>query len=146
VKVSEITAAEELAWLEERLAHPAAGLESQVVLYREPCVILGRSQLRLWDHGELRRRCGIDVIARTSGGGVVLAGPWMEGVSVVAADGHPLARCSLMESYRCSAAFMNAPFAASVRMCTPGPQSRSDAPKRTIWSPGCASHRYRDGR
>lgn len=62
--------------------------------YREPAIVVGRAQ-------------GIDladpelpVVRRPTGGGVVLVGPWMLGVSVVMPQRHPLLGHGVLAAYR----------------------------------------------
>ncbi|HEX4984653.1 MAG TPA: ligase [Burkholderiales bacterium] len=94
------SAVAEQAWIaglvSETVRHPRIGFW----VYSRPAVVLGASQ-RL-DEG-LRRRAavrGMQVCRRIGGGGAVLAGPWMLGVSVILPPHHPLAVQGIVAAYR----------------------------------------------
>jgi len=63
-------------------------------------VVLGCSQ-RAW-HGDVQQRLGAraDVLLRESGGGAVLVGSWLVGVSVAVPHDHPWVRGGIVPSYR----------------------------------------------
>jgi len=89
-------AVREQLWNEQQLAQPVTAPCFRLWRYREPAVVLGCSQRRL-----LAQAGGqVQVLLRQSGGGAVLAGPWMLGLSVALPAGHPLARQGLVASYR----------------------------------------------
>src|SRR5690606_12407688 len=96
----EATIADEHAWVAEVLAAPVERPQWRVWRYPAAEIVLGCSQRAL--HEEVGRRVapGVDVTVRPSGGGAVLAGPWMIGVSVVLAPDHPLLGDGLVASYR----------------------------------------------
>lgn len=96
----EATIADEHAWVAEVLAAPVERPQWRVWRYPAAEIVLGCSQRAL--HGEVGRRAapGVDVSVRPSGGGAVLAGPWMIGVSVVLAPDDPLLGEGLVASYR----------------------------------------------
>lgn len=72
----------------------------RVWTYLRPGVVLGRTQ-RLDEERRARaRRVGLDVCERSTGGGAVLAGPWLLAASVVLPAGHPLVVPSIPASYR----------------------------------------------
>jgi lipoate-protein ligase A len=96
----EMEADEEAAWLSERLSAAGSDIHVLITRYRSPALILGRGQATRWDHAELRRLTGMPVVLRASGGGVVLAGPWLVSLSVVLPVSHPLASAGLYEAYR----------------------------------------------
>ena len=90
----------EQQWIDQHLAagfaHPALAL----IDYRQPAVIYGR---RGGDCSTSRARAAAldyDVQQRRSGGGAVLAGPWMLGVNLLLPDEHPLAQLSHVEVFR----------------------------------------------
>jgi lipoate-protein ligase A len=87
VATREIDAAEEQAWNEQQLAEPVLRPGACLWRYLEPAVVLGRSQLSLLATLDERRH---RFVARASGGGAVLVGPWMLGASVVLPLGHRL--------------------------------------------------------
>jgi lipoate---protein ligase len=65
-----------------------------------PAVVLGCAHRHL--QGKVARRLAgrAEVVLRESGGGAVLAGPWLVSASVVLPHGHPWVRGGLMDSYR----------------------------------------------
>lgn len=89
-------AVREQLWNEEQLAQPVAEPDFRLWRYGEPAVVLGCSQRRLLAQAE----GPTPVLLRQSGGGAVLTGPWMLGLSVALPAGHPLARQGLVASYR----------------------------------------------
>lgn len=89
-------AVREQLWNEEQLAQPVARPRFRLWQYQEPAVVLGCSQRRL-----LAQADGpVPVLLRQSGGGAVLTGPWMLGLSVALPPDHPLVRQGLVASYR----------------------------------------------
>lgn len=89
-------AVREQLWNEQQLAQPVAVPGFRLWRYREPAIVLGCSQRRL-----LAQAVGsVPVLLRQSGGGAVLTGPWMLGLSVALPPDHPLARHGLVASYR----------------------------------------------
>lgn len=82
------------AQLQQRISAPAWRLWR----YEQPVVVLGCSQRRLL--AELDPRTGPEVLLRESGGGAVLTGPWMLGLSVALPPDHPLAGTSPVGAYR----------------------------------------------
>lgn len=97
---AEATIAEEHAWVAGVLAAPVDRPRWHVWSYPATEIVLGCSQRGLL--GQARRRAppGVRVSVRPSGGGAVLAGPWMVGASVVLAPDHPLLGDTLVASYR----------------------------------------------
>lgn len=100
IQACRLGAADEAAWLEQRLSAPGADVEVQVACHEAPAVILGRSQARRWPLDALARGLGMPVLVRASGGGVVLAGPWMVSAAAVFPAHHALARAGAMPAYR----------------------------------------------
>lgn len=94
------TIADEHAWVADALAAPVERARWRVWRYREAEIVLGCSQRGLLEQVAQRVAPGVGVSVRPSGGGAVLAGPWMVGVSVVLAPGHPLLGAGLVASYR----------------------------------------------
>lgn len=94
------TIADEHAWVSGVLGAPVAAAQWRVWLYPAAEIVLGCSQRAL--HEEVARRAppGVPVSVRPSGGGAVLAGPWMVGASVVLPPGHRLLAGGLVASYR----------------------------------------------
>jgi lipoate---protein ligase len=68
--------------------------------YSRPALVLGRGQRA---SPELRARAedeGIALVTRSSGGGAVMAGPWMLSLTLLLPAAHELARASLPAGYR----------------------------------------------
>jgi len=80
------------------LAQPVEAPAWRLWSYREPAIVLGCSQRRLLD--ELGARPDVEVLVRAAGGGAVLVGPWMLGLSALLPAAHPLVACGPVPSYR----------------------------------------------
>jgi len=68
--------------------------------YSRPALVLGRSQRA---SPELRARAegeGVALLTRSSGGGAVMAGPWMLSLTLLLPAAHELSRASLPAGYR----------------------------------------------
>lgn len=95
------TAVEQQAWLADALHVPVNEPAVRVWGYRAPAVVLGCAQR---PDAEIARRApaaGVPVCVRRSGGGAVLAGPWMLSATVVLPPRHPLAAvASIPASFR----------------------------------------------
>lgn len=68
--------------------------------YRSPAIVLGCSQHRLRPLAEARLPAGVALLERATGGGAVLTGPWLVGVSVLLPPEHAWVCGGLLESYR----------------------------------------------
>ena len=88
----------EQLWNEQQLALPVRTPAWRLWRYRQPMVVLGCSQRRLL--GDADDAAGTGVLVRESGGGAVLTGPWMLGLSVALPNDHPLAAVGPVDSYR----------------------------------------------
>jgi lipoate-protein ligase A len=80
-----------------------AGITAPVVKcwhYPTPGIVLGRSQRPTPGLRDRAAHEGIDVVSRSSGGGAVIAGPWMLSATLLVPVAHPLARASLPAGYR----------------------------------------------
>lgn len=95
-----VVAAEEQAWNERRLSRPVRAPLIAAWRYRTPAVVLGCLQRPNAAMNAAARAAGIALVERRSGGGAVLAGPWLLGVSVVLPRDHPLVVASITDSYR----------------------------------------------
>ncbi len=95
-----VAAAEEQAWNERHLSLPVRAPSIAPWSYRAPAVVLGCSQRLDAAMSAAARAAGVALVERRSGGGVVLAGPWLLGVSVLLPPDHPLVVPSVTESYR----------------------------------------------
>lgn len=91
-------AVSEQLWNEAQLQQRVHAPAFRLWRYRQPVVVLGCSQRRLL--AEVDSRTGLEVLLRESGGGAVLTGPWMLGLSVALPPGHPLVSSSPVGSYR----------------------------------------------
>lgn len=96
----EATIAQEHAWSASVLETTVIEPQWRVWEYPEPEIVLGCSQRALRNAALQRVASSLPVSVRPSGGGAVLAGPWMLGVTVVLPPGHPLAGPGLVDSYR----------------------------------------------
>lgn len=94
------TATGEQAWNSAALVEGGAALQARVWTWPHPAIVLGRAQYRQLE--AVRAAAGPDVVvlARSSGGGAVLAGPWLIGSSVVLPIGHRLLGEGLIAAYR----------------------------------------------
>lgn len=81
--------------LDNGVQAPSAAMWS----YASASLVLGRSQKPSAAMLERAGEEGIDVIVRASGGGAVIAGPWMCGHTVLVPPDHAVARMSLPRSY-----------------------------------------------
>lgn len=92
----------EQAWITERLGEGIGRPQMALVRYGTPAVIYGRR-----GHGdadpdvpERARQSGHDLLRRRSGGGAVLAGPWLLGVDLLLPAAHPLSAAGHIASFR----------------------------------------------
>lgn len=94
----EIDAVQEQRWNEVALADTVRAPHWRVWRYREPAVVLGRSQHRLaLPEGEGL----LPLVKRGAGGGAVLVGPWLLSASIVLPTDDPrVASVSVADSYR----------------------------------------------
>lgn len=95
-----VAAAEEQGWNERHLSRPVRAPLIAAWSYRAPAVVLGCSQRPDAAMRAGAREARVALVERRSGGGAVLAGPWLLGVSVVLPPDHPLVVPSVAESYR----------------------------------------------
>lgn len=88
----------EQLWNEQQLAQPVRAPAWRLWRYRQPTIVLGCSQRRLL--GTADDTTGTQLLVRESGGGAVLTGPWMLGLSVALPADHPLVGAGPVGSYR----------------------------------------------
>lgn len=88
----------EQRWNEESLARQVTQPAWRAWLYQHPAIVLGRSQRSLSSGMDSQNK--LEVLLRASGGGAVLVGPWMLGISVVLPTDHPLATGGAVNTYR----------------------------------------------
>ena len=93
-----IDAAGEQAWNAQAMARRPVEVASRVWLWPRAAIVLGCAQRGL--HDSVRKRAGVEVLAREAGGGAVLVGPWMIGVSLVLPSADPRAGRSPTDGYR----------------------------------------------
>lgn len=94
-------AAEEQSWNRDQLAQPVTAAQWRLWHYEQPAIVLGCSQRVAY--ARLLAMPGgppMEVLLRESGGGAVLTGPWMLGLSLALPIGHPWLGQGLLESYR----------------------------------------------
>lgn len=91
---STVHPADEQAWLQQALAAPEPRLRWRVWQYQEAAIVVGRAQ------GLALAGTGLPVLKRPTGGGAVLVGPWMVGVSVVMSPTCPLLGPGVTAAYR----------------------------------------------
>lgn len=100
VCVESETADEEQHWAASMLLSPVLEPCVRVWTCARPAVVLGRAQ-RPDEYMALRAKSdGIDLCRRATGGGAVLAGPWLLGTAVILPPGHPLVLPHIAESFR----------------------------------------------
>ena len=94
------TVLQEQSWNSRQLETPVTTPRFHVWTYAAPTVVLGCSQRAL--HAEVQSRLpeGVGLVQRPSGGGAVLTGPWLVGVSVVLPVAHAWVCDGLVDSYR----------------------------------------------
>jgi len=68
--------------------------------YDSPAVVLGRGQRPSEEQRESALRERVALVSRSSGGGAVMAGPWMLSLTMLLPSSHELARASLPAGYR----------------------------------------------
>jgi lipoate-protein ligase A len=94
------TITQEQAWNSQQLAAPVTAPSFRLWTYRAPAIVLGCSQRALLPVAEARLPPGTELVQRPSGGGAVLAGPWLVSLSVVLPTAHPWVSQGLVDSYR----------------------------------------------
>ena len=90
-------AAAEQEWNKDILATPLKTATWRFWLYPDPAVVLGASQKQFFKYDQ--GRLPIPITLRSSGGGAVLVGPWMIGISVALPQSCEIYAASLMKSY-----------------------------------------------
>lgn len=93
-------AAGEQAWNAEAMARRPVTVAARVWLWPRPGIVLGCAQRGLLEAVRSRAGAGVEVLARDAGGGAVLVGPWMIGVSLVLPTADPRAGRSPTDGYR----------------------------------------------
>ena len=97
-RVVRVDARDEQSWNDAALAMPVERPRWRCWLYRSPAIVLGRSQ---WALSAALPPCTLPTIGRQAGGGAVLVGPWMLGVSLALPAADPrVAGETIADSYR----------------------------------------------
>lgn len=89
----------EQLWIDQHLATGLTAPALAVIDYRQPCLIYGR---RGGNTETARARAALlyyGVTQRRSGGGAVLAGPWMLGLNLLLPADHPRAALSHVQAF-----------------------------------------------
>jgi lipoate-protein ligase A len=100
VAVCAATARQEQEWIAFALREPVSQPAVRVWAYAAAAVVLGCSGRSTPAMQERATAAGADLCIRPSGGGAVLAGPWLLGTSVVLPPQHPLVHTRIAESFR----------------------------------------------
>lgn len=122
-------ARDEQAWIASQLREPVRSPRLRLSIYARPAVVLGagqRADEALKQRADAR---GLPVCRRDSGGGAVLAGPWLLGVALVLPATHPAAHWGIVGTFRrFGRAHARALAAVGVRCrnVLPGRRSRPD--------------------
>jgi lipoate-protein ligase A len=95
---SPLDAASEQQWNEAALSGAFTGPAWRLWRYAEGAIVLGRAQRVSLE--AVRRAAPFPVLLRASGGGAVLVGPWLLGLSLWLPEGHPWLHGPLVEAYR----------------------------------------------
>ncbi len=94
------TAVEEQDWIAEVFRAPVARPSVRVWIYRRPALVLGCSARPDADLAKRAAARGADLCVRPTGGGVVLAGRWLLGASIVLPAQDPFVAASIPGSFR----------------------------------------------
>lgn len=93
-------AAGEQAWNAEAMRVRPVGSSLRTWFWPRPGIVLGCGQRGLLDTVRNRAGPGVEVIVREAGGGAVLVGPWLIGLSLVLPATDPRAGRSPSDGYR----------------------------------------------
>lgn len=96
----DVSAAAEQAWNNAALAQTVTAPQWRIWTYAEPAIVLGCSQRALRPALEARVEGRLAVVEREAGGGAVLTGPWLLGLSLVLPLGHAWLAAGLLPSYQ----------------------------------------------
>ncbi len=100
VRISRLQSGQaEQLWIDQQLASGLTAPTLAVINYRQPCLIYGR---RGGNNETTQARAALlnyAVTQRRSGGGVVLAGPWMLGFNLLLPAEHPRASVSHVQAF-----------------------------------------------
>jgi lipoate-protein ligase A len=98
--VRDVLSTEEQDWNRRALASPVTAPALACWRYARPGLVLGAAQrvTAALQAGAAVR--GIDIATRRSGGGAVITGPWMLGLSLLLPPAHPVAKADMREGFR----------------------------------------------
>jgi lipoate---protein ligase len=118
-----------------------AGVRAPSVLcwhHPSPAIVLGRGQRPSPDLVERAGREHLPLVGRASGGGAVIAGPWMLSLTLLLPAAHAIARASLPAGYHAVGAACHralAQFGFTTRIATdPSPASRRNGADPLDWA------------
>ncbi len=94
------TAVDEQDWIAGVFREPILQPHVRVWIYRRPALVLGCSARPDADLAKRAAAAGMDLCVRPSGGGAVLAGPWLLGASVVLPANDAFVAASIPGSFR----------------------------------------------
>jgi lipoate---protein ligase len=100
IAVHAASARQEIDWIDLVLREPVMQPAVRVWNYAAPEVVLGSSGRADCAMRERANAAGVRLSKRPTGGGAVLAGPWLLGASVVLPAQHPFVVTGLAQSYR----------------------------------------------
>ena len=100
IAVHAASARQEIDWIDLALREPVMQPAVRVWSYAVPEVVLGCSGNADGAMQERASAARVRVSKRPTGGGAVLAGPWLLGASAVIPTQHPFALTALAQSYR----------------------------------------------
>ncbi len=89
----------EIDWLADNVRSHDPGPRVLICHYRDPAVIFGLSQRPDSALQQRLDQAGVRWFRRRSGGGIVYAGPWMLGVSLILPADHPLSTLEPVQAY-----------------------------------------------
>ena len=93
-------AGDEQGWVSAALSAPVTTPIARISLYQHPAVVLGRGQRALAGAAQRAADLGVAFVVRQTGGGAVLAGPWLLGAAVILPPQHPFVLPGIGESFR----------------------------------------------
>jgi lipoate---protein ligase len=91
---------QEQEWNNRMLSSEVAQPRIKIWTYDVPAVVLGCSQKKMMNSEEVMQGTGIETITRSSGGGAVLVGPWLIGVSVALPVDHTFVQNGPTSTYQ----------------------------------------------
>lgn len=94
------SAGDQMDWIAAALAQPIEAPAISVWAYTAPAVVLGRSQRLTTEIAQRAATAGIQLRSSPTGGGAVLAGPWMLGAAVLLPPDHPSIAPSIPQTFR----------------------------------------------